>query len=272
LDNDGHILTNNHLVENAQTIIVTLPSGESFFAVLMAGDVQTDTAVISIAAVGIDLQPAKLGDSSKLVVGQPVLAIGHAFAIPGGPIVTDGIVSATGVSIGASPQLTLIDMILHTAPINAGNSGGPLVNLRAEVVGINTAVIEETRGIGFAINVNDARLVAQQIVSPEGLQRGYVGITPLNLSSELIIQLGIVLPPDVRSGVLITDVREGSPAQEVDMQTGDVIVQIDQVVIKNTGELSKFLLGHPPGTPAEIIIYRGVRRLIVEVTLAEQPQ
>jgi len=187
LDNVGHILTNNHLVENSQTIIVTLPTGESLFAVLRAGDVQTDTAVIRISPGDIELQPARLGDSSKLVVGQPVLAIGHALAIPGGPIVTDGIVSATGVSIGASPQLTLIDMILHTAPINPGNSGGPLVNLRAEVIGINTAIIEETRGIGFAINVNDARLVADQIIEFGEVGRGYVGITPLNVSSELLV-------------------------------------------------------------------------------------
>ncbi len=265
-------MTNNHLVENAQTIIVTLPSGESFFAVLRAGDVQTDTAVIRIAPSGIDLRPAKLGDSSKLVVGQPVLAIGHALAIPGGPIVTDGIVSATGVSIGSSPQLTLIDVILHTAPINPGNSGGPLVNLRAEVVGINTAIIEETRGIGFAINVNDAELVADQIVEFGEVRRGYVGITPLNVSAELIVQLGIVLPPDVRSGVLVTDVREGSPSQEADMQSGDVIVQIDQSVIKNTGELSKFLLSHPPGTPVDITFYRGLQKRTVEVVLSEQPQ
>lgn len=271
LDNLGHILTNNHLVENAQTIIVTLPSGESFFAQFEDGDVQTDIAVISISAVGIELQPAQFGDSSKLSEGQEILAVGYVFAIPGSAIPTDGIVSATGVTISASPQLTLVGMIGHTAAINPGNSGGPLVNLQGEVVGINTAIVEEISGIGFAININDALLVADQIVEFGEVRRGYVGITPLNVSAELLVQLGIVLPPDVRSGVLITNVHEGSPAQEADMQTGDVVVQIDQTVIKNTGELSKFLLSHPPNTPVEITFFRGLQRRSVEFALGEQP-
>ena len=271
LDNRGHILTNNHLVEDAGAIIVTLHSGESFFAVPVAGDIRTDAAVIRISPGSIELTPAKLGDSSKLVVGQPVLAIGHALALPGGPIVTDGIVSAVGVSISADPQLTLIDMILHTAPINPGNSGGPLVNMRAEVVGINTAVVQEVPGIGFAINVNDARLVANQIIDFGEVRRGYIGVTPLNISAELIVQLGIVLPPQIRIGVLVADVREGSAAQLVDMQTGDVIVQIDQNAMKNTGELSKFLLSHPAGTSVEITYYRGLQQRTASVILGEQP-
>ena len=204
-------MTSNHLVEAAETIIVTLHDGQSFFAELSGGDVQTDTAVVRISSEGIDLQPALLGDSSELAAGQSVLAIGFAFALPGEPIITNGIVSATGVSTPASPQLTIIDMVLHTAPINDGNSGGPLLNDQGEVIGINTAVIVETRGIGFAVNINDARYVAEQIVEFGEVRRGSLGITPLNVSAELIIQLGIALPFDVRAGVLLAHVVEESP-------------------------------------------------------------
>ena len=179
LDDGGNILTSNHLVEAAETIIVTLHDGQSFFAELSGGDVQTDTAVVRISSEGIDLQPALLGDSSELAAGQSVLAIGFAFALPGEPIITNGIVSATGVSTPASPQLTIIDMVLHTAPINDGNSGGPLLNDQGEVIGINTAVIVETRGIGFAVNINDVRYVAEQIVEFGEVRRGSLGITPL---------------------------------------------------------------------------------------------
>ena len=269
LDGYGHIMTSNHLVENAETIIVTLHGGQSFFAELVGGDVQTDMAVVRISSEGIDLQPAVLGDSSELAVGQSVLAIGYAFALPGAPIITNGIVSSTGVSAPASPQLTIVDMVLHTAPINEGNSGGPLLNDQAEVIGINTAVIVETRGIGFAVNVNDASSVAEQLVEFGEVRRGSLGITPLNVSAELIIQLGIALPYDVRAGVFLADVLEGSPAFDAGMQRGDIIVAIDEEAVTNSGELSRFLFTHGPGTRVQVTFYRGVESRTVEVTLGE---
>ena len=269
MDSNGNVLTSYHLVENAKNIIVTLHGGQSFFADLVGGDVQTDTAVVRFSSEGVDLQPALLGDSSELVVGQPVLAIGYAFALPGDPIITNGIVSATGVSTPASPQLTIVDMVLHTAPINEGNSGGPLLNDQGEVIGINTAVIVETRGIGFAVNINDARFVAKQLVEFGEVRRGSLGITPLNVSAELIIQLGIALPYDVRAGVFLADVREGSPAFEAGMQRGDIIVGIDEQTVTNSGELSKFLFTHGPGTPVLITFYRGSELSSVELTLGE---
>ena len=269
LDDGGNILTSNHLVEAAETIIVTLHDGQSFFAELTGGDVQTDTAVVRISSEGVDLQPAILGDSSELAAGQSVLAIGFAFALPGEPIITNGIVSATGVSTPASPQLTIIDMVLHTAPINDGNSGGPLLNDQGEVIGINTAVIVETRGIGFAVNINDVRYVAEQIVEFGEVRRGSLGITPLNVSAELIIQLGIALPFDVRAGVLLAHVVEESPAFEAGMRRGDIIVAIDQQSVANSGELARYLFRHGPGSQAQITFYRGVERHTVELTLGE---
>ena len=269
LDINGHILTSNHLVENAETIIVTLHGGQSFFAELIGGDVQTDTAVVRISSEGVELRPSMFGDSSELVVGQSVLTIGYALALPGEPIITNGIVSATGVSAPASPQLTFVDMVLHTAPINDGNSGGPLLNDQGEVIGVNTAVIVETRGIGFAVNINDARVVARQLVEFGEVRRGSLGITPLNVSAELIIQLGIALPYDVRTGVLLVDVLEGSPAFEAGMQPGDIIVSIDQETVTNSGQLSRFLLMHGPGTSVQITYYHGVERRTVDIKLGE---
>ena len=269
LDDEGHILTSNHLVENAETVIVTLHDGQSFYADIAGGDIQTDTAILRISSEGIELRPAVLGDSSELVVGQPVLAVGHAFALPGDPIITNGIVSGTGVSAPASPQLTIIDMVLHTAPINEGNSGGPLVNDEAEVVGINTAVIVETRGIGFAVNVNDVRFVANQIVETGKVRRGSIGVTPLNVSAELIIQLGIALPYEVRAGVFLADVVEGDPADQAGMRRGDIIVGIDEETVANSGELSRFFLENLPGDLVQITFYRGLERRTVEVTLGE---
>ena len=269
IDSNGHVLTSYHLVENVETIIVTLHGGESFFAELIGGDSKTDTAVVKISSEGVHLSPATIGDSAELVVGQPVLAMGYAFALPGDPIITNGIISATGVSTPASPQLTIVDMVLHTAPINDGNSGGPLLNYLGEVIGINTAVIVETRGIGFAVNVNDARLVAKQLIEFGEVRRGSLGITPLNVSAELIIQLGISLPYDVRAGVFLADVHEGSPAFEAGMQRGDIIVAIDEQTVTNSGELSRFLFTHGPGTRVQIMFYRESELSSVELTLGE---
>ena len=271
-DDAGHILTSAHLVENAQSITITLHDGRSFFVELIGSDTDSDTAVIKMPPHEVELQPATPGDSSTLAVGQPIFAVGHALAIPGDPIFTDGIVSATGVTISTSSQLSLIDLILHTAPINEGNSGGPLVDAAAQIVGINTAVLEQARGIGFAINVNTAKIVAQQLIEFTEVRRGSIGITPIDLTPQLIVQLGITgLPDDLQEGVYVVRVREGSPAQEAGMRVGDVITRIDQDPIENTQALSKFLLEHQPGESVQVFFYRGSNERTAFITLAEQP-
>ncbi|PKB66924.1 MAG: hypothetical protein BZY81_06160 [SAR202 cluster bacterium Io17-Chloro-G4] len=154
LDEEGFILTNNHVIRDAQVITVTLNDGQTFPAELIGGDASTDTAVIKIQADG--LQPAVLGNSADLLVGQDVIAIGHALGLPGGPTVSKGVVSALGRSIAVDAQTTMVDLIQTDASINPGNSGGPLSNNKGEVIGINTAVIPGSQGIGFAINIDDA--------------------------------------------------------------------------------------------------------------------
>jgi len=266
LDEQGHILTNNHVIAGAQRITVTLSNGDSFPAQVVGGDATTDTAVIRIEADG--LQPAKLGHSSELQVGEEVIGIGHALGLPGGPTVTRGVVSALGRSIGASPQTTIVDLIQTDAAINPGNSGGPLVNLRAEVVGMNTVIIRGSQGIGFAINIDDARIVAAQLMARGYVERGFLGITPTNLNPGFANQLGV----PVAEGIVVVAVLSGSPADEAGLEEEDVIVQMGDEPIRSTGELSKFLIAHPPGETVSIVYFRGSKEKTTQVTFGEQPK
>jgi S1-C subfamily serine protease len=265
LDRSGHILTNNHVVANAQSLIVTLNTGENREAVIVGTDPTTDLAVIRIDAP--DLFPAFLGVSGELQVGEDVIAIGHALGLPGGPTVSKGVVSALGRSISADAQNTIVDLIQTDASINPGNSGGTLVNEHGEVIGINTAIIQEGRGIGFAINIDDAKVVAEQLIAAGFVDRGFLGVTPFNLTSALANQYGI----PVEEGVIIQRAVPGSGAAEAGLQQGDVIVMMDDVEIHNTGELSRFLINHTAGETITIVYYRGTERIEATVTLTVRP-
>ncbi|MCH8109786.1 MAG: trypsin-like peptidase domain-containing protein [Chloroflexi bacterium] len=265
LDTDGNILTNNHVVDGANAITVTLSNGDSFPATLIGGDISTDLAVIRIDANG--LQPAKLGFSSELQVGEDVIAIGHALGLPGGPSVSKGVVSALGRSIDTDNQNTIVDLIQTDASINPGNSGGPLVNNRAEVIGINTAIIRDSQGIGFSINIDDAKVVAAQLMERGYVDRGFLGITPMNLSPGLARQVGV----PVNEGILVARVIFSTAAANAGLQQGDVIVEMGGESIANTGELSKFLIANPPGEEIEIIFFRGNNRQSANVTLGKRP-
>jgi len=264
LSEDGHILTNNHVVDGAQQITVTLSNGESYPAEIVGTDLDTDTAVIRIEATG--LNPAKLGNSSELQVGEEVIAIGHALGLPGGPTVSAGVISAVGRSIDTSSQTTIVDLIQTDAAINPGNSGGPLVNDRAEVIGINTAIIRDAEGIGFAINIDDARIVIERILGEGYVERGFLGITPVNLTPALASQLGV----PVSQGILVTSVLEGSAAERAGLRIDDVIVQMGDDSIENTGKLSNFLLEHLPGETIDLTFYRDGVEMSTQVTLGER--
>ncbi len=264
LSEDGYILTNNHVIDGAQQLTVILSNGESYPAEIVGTDLDTDTAVIRIEASG--LFPANLGNSSELQVGEEVIAIGHALGLPGGPTVSAGVLSAVGRSIDTSSQITIVDLIQTDAAINPGNSGGPLVNDRAEVIGINTAIIQGTEGIGFAINIDDAKIVIEQILGDGHVERGFLGITLVNLTPALASQLGLPFS----QGILVTSVLEGSAAEGAGLRIDDVIVQMGDELIGNTGKLSNFLLEHLPGETTDLTLYRDGMEISTRVTLGER--
>ena len=265
LDGQGHILTNNHVISGAQSITVILNNEDSFTARLIGGDRITDTAVIKIEAKG--LQPAELGRSANLQVGEEVIAIGHALGLPGGPTVSKGVVSALERSIDVDPQTTMVDLIQTDASINPGNSGGPLSNVKGEVIGINSAGIPSSQNIGFAINIDDAQIIVAQLLERGYVDRGFLGITPVSLSAALASQAGV----PVGQGVLIVRVVPGSAADSAGLQPEDVIVQLSDDTIANNGELSRFLVHHRPGDTVSIVFYRGDEERTVQVTLGAQP-
>ena len=266
LDVRGHILTNNHVIAGAQQITVTLSNTDSFPAEVVGRDATTDTAVIRIEAGG--LQPAKLGRSSELQVGEDVIAIGHALGLPGGPTVSKGVVSAVGRSINTDQQTTIVDLIQTDAAINPGNSGGALANAKAEVIEINTAIIPGTQGIGFAINIDDAKIVASQLIEKGYVDRGYLGILPFNLTPGLATLLGV----PVTEGIIVEGVVRGSAADAVGLRRFDVIVQLGDEAIANNGELSKFLMAHLPGETVNLVYFRQETKISTQLTLGERPQ
>ena len=269
LDQRGNILTNNHVVAGAERIIVTLNTGASFPAQLVGRDPITDTAVIRIDAPS--LQPAMLGNSSELEVGEDIIAIGHALGLRGGPTVSKGVVSALERSIDSDGGSTLVDLIQTDASINPGNSGGPLVNTTAEVIGINTAILLQTQGIGFAINIDDVKVVVAQLMANGSVNRGFLGISPINLTPALIAQFDIPAPADLQEGIVIVRVTRGSAADRAGLGEGDIIVEMGDSPIPNTGQLSKFLIEHPPGDTVDVVFFRGERKSSTRITLGQRP-
>ncbi|MCH9009379.1 MAG: trypsin-like peptidase domain-containing protein [Chloroflexi bacterium] len=265
IDTNGHIMTNNHVIAGAQRITATLANGESYPVEFIGGDFQTDLAVVRIDAP--DLQPAKLGNSSELEVGEDVIAIGHALGLAGGPTVSKGVVSALGRTIDTDAQNTIVELIQTDAEVNPGNSGGALVNNAAEVVGINTAIIQSARGIGFAINIDDAKVVVQQLIDKGYVERGFMGISPVNVTPGLAERFGFA----VKEGIIVTRVISGTAAAREGIRVEDIIVQLGDTPIRNTGELSKFLISHLPGETIDVVFYRGQDRIVVEITLGGRP-
>ncbi len=266
IDDEGHILTSNHVVAGIERVTVTLRDGEALDAEIVGRDWHTDLAVLKTAARG--LRPARLGDSSALLVGQDVIAIGHALGLGDTPTVSKGVVSALGRTIGTERNTTMVDLIQTDASINLGNSGGPLANAQAAVVGINTSILRAGQGIGFAININDAKIVAEQIVERGSVRRGYMGVLFSDLTTNLIYQLG--LDNDIE-GVLLTRVVPDSPAWNAGLRIGDIILTANGKPMPTTGELLKFLMMHPPGEAMETSLLRDDELLTISLVLGERP-
>jgi len=263
---DGVILTNNHVVEDAKDITVTLTDKREFSAKVLGRDPKTDLAVLKIEPKG-DLPVAKLGDSQALQVGDWVMAIGNPFGLSN--TVTAGIVSAKGRVIGAGPY---DDFIQTDAPINPGNSGGPLFNEQGEVVGINSAIFSQTGGnvgIGFAVPINLAKQLLPELETKGSVTRGWLGVAIQKVTPELAHSLGA----DEAKGALVADVTAGSPAEKGGMQRGDLIVAYDGKKVEDSSSLPALVAATSIGKTVPVEIVRNGRNRTLEVTvsrLAEQ--
>ncbi|MEW6670849.1 MAG: DegQ family serine endoprotease [Thermodesulfobacteriota bacterium] len=260
IDKAGFIVTNNHVVENADKIKAKLKSGDEFDAVIVGRDPNTDLALIKIDAKK-DLPTAKIGDSDSLRVGQWVVAIGSPFGFE--QTVTAGIVSAKGRVIGSGPY---DDFIQTDASINPGNSGGPLINLQGEVVGINTAIIASGQGIGFAIPINMAKGIVDQLKSSGEVTRGWLGVSIQPLSSELAAYYGI----KDGKGVLVTDVFKGDPADQAGVRPQDIILEVNGKKVGDSRDLTRTIANMPVGETVTIKLLREGKEQQVKVKLSKR--
>ena len=256
---DGTILTNNHVVDGASEIVVTLSDKQELKARVLGRDPKTDLAVIKIDGKG-PFKAAVLGDSEATRVGDWVLAIGNPFGLSN--TVTAGIVSAKGRIIGAGPY---DDFIQTDAPINPGNSGGPLINLRGEVIGINTAIIPNGQGIGFAIPVHTAKTLLPELVSKGSVTRGYLGVNIQDVTDDLAASLKL----KGAKGALVAEVMEGTPAEKAGVKRGDVILAFAGKEIKDTHELTGLVAATPVGREVPLRINRDGKEMTLQVKIGK---
>jgi len=269
-DSSGLILTNNHVVEGASKLQVTLVDNRTFPAKLVGADPQTDLAVVKID--GDNLPVAQLGDSGQLQVGDWVVAIGNALALPGGPTVTAGVVAALGRTVqapgeGNSPGPYLYDLIQTDAAINPGNSGGPLLNLAGQVVGLNTLGSTSAENLGFAISMKTVKPLADEIVKNGKVDHAYLGVATTMLTPALKVQLGV----NASQGAVVVSVDPTSPAEQAGLQRADVIAAIDGAPIKAEPDLPLAIDSHKPGDTVTLTIDRGGKQMDVKVTLGSKP-
>jgi S1-C subfamily serine protease len=260
---DGFILTNSHVVHNAENIIVGIPDGRRFQAQLVGDDPDTDLAVIRINAP--NLQPALLGDSQRIRVGQLAIAVGNPYGFQ--CTVTAGVVSALGRTLRSSSG-RLIDSVIQTdAALNPGNSGGPLVTSRGEVIGVNTATIMPAQGICFAIGINTAKFVVASLIKDGKVRRSSIGVGGQNVQIHRRIVRFFDLP--VESGVMIVSIQPDSPAIRANLRVGDIIVGFGGTPVSGIDDLHKLLTQEKVSVSFPIAIIRGVERLVQFVVPGE---
>jgi S1-C subfamily serine protease len=260
---DGFILTNSHVVHNANEVEVTLSDGRQFLAQKVGDDPDTDLAVVRIHAS--NLVPAALGDSQKVRVGQLVIAIGNPYGFQ--CTVTTGVVSALGRSLRSTSGRLMDNIIQTDAALNPGNSGGPLVTSRGEVVGINTAVILPAQGICFAIGINTAKFVAGRLIRDGRIRRSYIGLAGQNVP--LHRRLVRFHQLDVESGVLVVSIEDQSPAQKAGVQEGDLIVAYADQPIGGIDDLHRLLTGEQLGIGSPMTILRGTEKQVLWIVPEE---
>jgi serine protease Do len=262
VDKRGYILTNNHVIEQADQIEVRLADKRKFSAMVIGKDSKTDLAVIKIDAPD-DLPVATLGDSGKIRIGEWAIAIGNPFGLD--QTVTVGVISAVGRSdVGIT---TYEDFIQTDASINPGNSGGPLVNIQGEVIGINTAIVATGQGIGFAIPISMAREIKDRLIAQGRVVRGWLGVGIQELTEELASQFGV--KPE--EGVLVGNVMPGGPAERGGLETGDIIQEFNGTRIANVHQLQREVAQSTVGSQVQVKVLRGKNPLMLTIVLGEQP-
>ncbi len=260
VDKDGFIITNNHVVDNADEIKVKLSDGREFKAKVIGRDSKTDLALIKISSVFENLPILALGDSDKMRVGDWVMAVGNPFGLE--QTVTQGIISATGRVIGSGPY---DDFLQTDAPINPGNSGGPLVNLKGEVIGINTAIIPGGQGLGFAIPSSLAKSITSQLKEKGKVVRGWIGVTIQTVTPELAKSFGM----KEATGALVGDVIKDGPAEKGGIKTGDIITSFDGKTVKTANDLPIFVAETPVGKSVDLTVIRQNKEVHVSIKVEE---
>jgi serine protease Do len=260
MDKEGYIVTNNHVIDEADQIKVKLSDEKEYDAKVVGRDPKTDLALIKIEGAK-ELHALPLGDSEQLKVGTWVVAIGSPFGLE--QTVTAGIVSAKKRVIGAGPY---DDFIQTDASINPGNSGGPLLDLKGNVVGINTAIVASGQGIGFAIPINMARTIVEQLKDKGEVTRGWLGIGIQDLTPELAEYYGI----ETRKGVLVTQVFDDDPAAKAGVKKNDIIIALNNTAVSTGRELSSQIANTPVGGKTKITLIRGGKEMTLTATVAKR--
>ena len=263
MDKDGHILTNHHVVTEAERILVAFPDGRVLPGSVVGSDEDTDVAVVKVEGDGV--RPAEFGDSDRLKVGQPVLAIGNPLGLSGGPTVTSGVVSSLRRSVDLGNGG--LKVIQTDAAVNPGNSGGPLVDLQGKVVAINTVTIPYAEGIGFAIPANAALKVAKEILQQGRVQRAWLGVSGYDVNRRLAAYYALT----VSRGVFVGEITEKGPAASAGLEVGDVITSVGDKPVASVGDLVEAIREKRIGDAVDVEVVRMGRKVTVRPTLGARP-
>jgi len=264
IDSEGYVLTNAHVVLGSSDIKVTLEDGRTFPAKIRGMDTMMDLAVIKIAAV--DLPVPEMAKNNNLKIGQMAIAIGSPLGLVGGPTVTAGVVSAINRSI--QTEMTFMEGLIQTdAAINPGNSGGPLINSQGVVIGVNSAIIPFAQGIGFALPIQPALWIAEQLREHGEIVRPWISINALDINQKIMTFYN--LPTD--TGVVVTNVVPGSEADKAGIEIADILISMNHIQINNVQDMIKVINKYNVGDPVEVEMFRGQEKITVRLVLEKAP-
>ena len=264
IDEKGYILTNNHVIDDAERLRVTLPDGKVLRGRVVGSDESTDLAVLKLESEQ-PLPAAQLGNSDNLKAGQMVIAIGNPFGLTGGPAVTAGIVSSLNRSI--QTRSGVLELIQTDAAINPGNSGGPLVNTNGEVIAINTANMPYAQGIGFAVPINIAKSILKELIENGKVMRPWIGVASMKVTPQLARYYGL----PVTEGALIARVEPYSPADDVGLRKGDIIEEIDGARVEDPAQIASHVRKKHVNDELTLTVNRYGRQFQVPVPVDERP-